>query len=257
VQAASISPCLAIGIWSLVITTTLIAARPAFAWDEAIDSVMYRNPEVPAARKVIVFPEHIKTPWLEALKRPEAHYLCSASLTIALAHRRGMPGLETAVTRLLQALERPDLHPSARLAIVGTLIELDARQAADALFRLAQSGDQSLRQQIEPALARWDYKPARKVWLERVRRPEASNDGVLLAAKALGEVREPKAVPALLDLVFSPSVPTPVRLKAAKALGTIRVSGSEADAKRLIEGASGGPVNAPNAGTNTTASLWF
>jgi HEAT repeat protein len=234
----------------------LLAASPALAWDEAIDSVMYWSPELPTARKVIVFPERVKAPWLEALRRPEADYLCQAALTIALAHRRGMPGLETAVKPLLETLDRPDLHPSVRLAIVGTLIKLDAREAADALFRLAESGNQSLRQEIEPALARWDYKPAREVWLDRLRRSEASNNGVLLAARALGEVREPKAVPALLDLVLSSSVLAPVRLEAAKALGTIRVCGSEADAKRLMtsEGVSG--LNGPDAETKKSRSAF-
>jgi HEAT repeat protein len=212
----------------------MFAARPAHAWDEAIDSVMYRSPDLPKARMAIVFPEQIKAPWLEALRRPEADYLCPAALTLAFAHRRGMKGLEAAVPALLEALDRPNQHPSVRLTIARTLIELDAREAADSLFRQAQSGDRGLRSEIEPALTRWDFAPARDVWLERLGQPDPSGDGLVLAARALGALGEKRAVPGLLDLVLSSRMAAPVRLEAAKALGVLRVSGLETDAKRLI-----------------------
>jgi HEAT repeat protein len=235
---------LEVGSWKWWLSLAiLLVAPPVFAWDEAIDSEMYRNPNLPMARKVIVFPEQMKSPWLEALRRPEADYLCPAALTIALAHRRGMKGLETAVTPLLEALDRADQHPSVRLAIAETLIELDSREAAGSLFRHAESGNQALRREIEPALARWDYKPAREVWVERLGQADASEDGVLLAIRALAELQEQRAIPALRDLVFSYRVSAPVRLGAAHALGLLRDAGLEADAKHLMtDGSRSGMV---------------
>jgi HEAT repeat protein len=228
---------------ALALGAGLIAASPAQGWDEVIDTVMHHNPEVPMPRPVTVYPKGLETIWLEALRRPEAEYQRQAALTIALAHRHRIKGLEIAVAPLLETLERPDQHLSARLAVVRALIELDAREAAPRLFALSQSGNRDLRDLIEPAIARWDYKPMRAVWLERLAGeragspPPLASDGVLLAVQGLGLVREEKAIPALLDLVLPRRVSSPIRLEAARALGEIRTSGSEKDARKLISDA--------------------
>ncbi len=194
-------------------------------------------------RAVTVYPKGLETMWLEALRRPEADYQRQAALIIALAHRHGIKGLEIAVAPLLETLERPDQHLSARLAVVRALIELDAREGAPRLFALSQSGNRDLRDLIEPVLARWDYRPMRAAWLERLggerpgSTPPLASDGFLLAVRGLGMVREEKAIPALLDLVVSRRVSSPIRLEAARALAAIRTSGSEKDARQLISDA--------------------
>src|SRR5947209_454240 len=73
--------------WWLAVSAVLIAAAPAGAWDEVVESVMYRSPELPKPREIKVFPKGLKDLWLEALRRPEADQQCQAALTIALAHR--------------------------------------------------------------------------------------------------------------------------------------------------------------------------
>jgi hypothetical protein len=210
-----------------------ISAR-AEAWDEAIESVMYRSPELPKARKVEIFSEELKTIWLAALKRPEADYQYQAALTIVLARQHGMKGLETTVAPLLESLERVDQQPRVRLAIARALIELNARSAAGALFDQAQLGDGSLRWLVEPTLASWDYKPAREVWLQRLRQLEYSNDDLLLAVNGLGTVGDARAKSRLRALIFSQDAPAPLRLEAARALGNIFTSGLEQDAHTLL-----------------------
>src|SRR5438874_1719365 len=83
----------------------------------------------------------------------------------------------------------------------------------------------------EPALARWDHGPARAAWLERLNQPGLPGHGWLLALRGLGAVREPKAVPRLRELALGPATNPIVRLEAARALGVIRIEGSEGDAE--------------------------
>src|SRR5262249_25787587 len=131
-------------------------------------------------------------------------------------------------------LDQPDQHPTVRLAIARALITMDARKAAGpSLFRQAQSGGSDLRNLIEPALARWDYQPARAVWLKRLSDANASPRSLILAIRGLGAVQEGKAAERLRDLVFSGRASGPIRLEAARALGSLRTDGLEKDAERL------------------------
>jgi HEAT repeat protein len=194
---------------------------------------MYAAPECPAVRVVVVFPENAKALWLKALERPEADLKCQAAGAIALARQRGMKGLETTIAPLLTAFDQPDQHPSVRLAIAQTLITLEAKETAPSLFRQSQSGSSELRDLVEPALARWDYRPAREEWLRRLNEPATSQRGLVLAIQGLGTVREPQAVERLRELVLSDRVLVANRLEAARALGRIRGEGLEKDAEQL------------------------
>jgi HEAT repeat protein len=196
---------------------------------------MYRDPSPPAASAVTVFPERLGPLLREALERPEADVRRQAALDIARAHRLGMKGLEEMVPGLVRALEQPDVPVTLRLAAARALVELDARNTAPNLLRQAQAGDPGLRSLIEPALARWDYRPARAVWLERLDRPDNDRDGLVLAIDALARVREERPAPLLLRLALARETPGPVRLAAARALGEIRSTGLEGDAGRLLQ----------------------
>jgi hypothetical protein len=48
------------------------------------------------------------------------------------------------------------------------LIALDVREAAPGPSQQAQAGSIELREIVEPALARWNYRPARVVWLDHL-----------------------------------------------------------------------------------------
>jgi HEAT repeat protein len=200
---------------------------------------MYRAPELPGPTFVTVFPEGAKELWLKALGRPEAEMRYRAAEAIALAHRRGMKGMETTVAPLLAELDRPDQQPTVRLAAARALVTLEAREAAPSLFKQAQAGDSLLREVVEPALARWDYRPARAVWLERLRDPATPHRALVLAMRALATVQEGQAAERLRELVLSGRTPGPVRLEAARALGALRADGLEGDAERLA--ADGSP----------------
>jgi HEAT repeat protein len=175
-------------------------------FDEIIDSPMYRMPEPPAARVVMVFPEEALGLWLRALERPEADLKCKAADAIVRAHRRGVKKLETTIDPLLAELDR--------------------------------SGGRDLCSLIEPALARWDYRPARAVWLERLRKPATPPQILVLAIQSLAAVKERDAMGRLHEIVLSEHVSGLIRLEAARALGSLRTEGLEKDAGRLAADAS-------------------
>jgi HEAT repeat protein len=223
---------LVFGICFLVVTSA------AAAKEDVIDSLIFHDPELPKPKIMRVFPKNLEAPWLVALGRPEADFQCQAALTITLAHKDGVSGLEVAVEPLLNVLEHTD-HRFARLAAARALVELDARQVARQLFEQAKGGDQRMRDIIEPALARWDYRPAREVWLGRLRRPDTTHADLLLAIGCLEQVREVEATSGLAEIVHSVEASWPTRLKAAHALGVIKTAGSEADARRLLTSGAG------------------
>jgi HEAT repeat protein len=228
----------------LVLLVTLSPCHPvtlspcqAGGAENLIDAPMYRAPDLPGPRVVTVFPEKALPLWRRALERPEVDLRCQAATAVIRARRRGVRGLEPMVAPLRAALEREE-HPAVRLAVVRALISLDARAAAPALFRQAREGGSVMRDLVEPALARWDYRPARAVWLERLAEAAAPPRSLVLAIRSLAEVREGRASDRLRELALSARVSGPIRLEAARALGLLRTEGLATDAARLTAEAS-------------------
>jgi HEAT repeat protein len=199
---------------------------------------MYKSPELPEPKVEWVFPEKAKDLWLKALERLEADLKCKAADAIARAHRQGVKGLEASVHPLMATLQRPDEHPAVRLAVARALVTLDVRDAAQPLFEQAQRGDSELRNMVEPALARWDWEPARAIWLARLTETAPRHRSLILAIRCLAIVKEAKAVEPLRQMVLSDTVQGPVRLEAARALGVLCVNGLERDAEQLVGAAS-------------------
>jgi hypothetical protein len=244
------------GIAAAAFFCTTFASRAA---DDPLDSVMYRDPELPLAKVVKALPSpDLINIWLVALRRPEADYQSRAALTIIMAHREGMKGLEVTIDPLIEILVGPNHHAFARLAAVRALVELDARQAAKQMLEQAPSGDHDLRALIEPALASWKYPPARELWLERLRQPDAASGDLVLAMRGLAALGAPEAASRLTELVDSSQVFWPIRLEAARALGAIRTSGSEAQARRLLASASHESADHTPPGTSAhLAAAWL
>jgi HEAT repeat protein len=194
---------------------------------------MYRAPNLPMP-EVVAAHSGAKELWLKALARPEKEYKCRAAEAIALAHRHGIKDLEFTIAPLREELARANQHPAVSLAVADALIEMDARDAAPHLLQLAESGDSDLRNLIEPALARWDFGPARTLWLARLGERTARPHSLILGIQALALVREEKAAEPLQELVRRNDVSGLVRLEAARALGQLRAEGLEKDAERLV-----------------------
>jgi HEAT repeat protein len=224
----SFTPCL------LLCAPPAWCAAPDPQFDPVIDSPMYQAPDLPPPKVVRHFPEGAKPLWVRALARPEADLKCQAADAIARAARQGVMGLDTMTAPLVEELDRPDQSPSARAAIAEALIALDAREAAPSLLRQAQAGGSDLRERIEPALARWDHRPARAVWLARLADPATPPLDLRLAIRGLGAVKEAEAAQRLRELALAPRASGPVRLEAARALAEVRPGGLEKDAEGML-----------------------
>jgi HEAT repeat protein len=200
---------------------------------ESLDSLMYHHPEFPTPQVVRTWSNKLPGLWLQALDRPEVDLRCRAALTIAKAHEEGMPGLEVTIPALRRELSRTDQHHSVRVSVARALITLDARDAAPELFKWISSADDDYREVSELALARWGYGPAREDWLQRLAQSEPSGRRFILSIQALAILNEERASPRLRELVLSPAISAAVRHEAARALGTLRQAGGEADAGQL------------------------
>jgi HEAT repeat protein len=211
-------------------TLVILVPLPA-AGADVIDSPMYRDPELVLPKVVRTFPAGLADRWLAALDRPEADVQAHAAAAIALAHERGMSGLGPAIGPLTRLLESPS--PAVRAAAARALVALEARDAAPALLKLTTT-DPEVRSTVEPALAKWDYRPARAVWLERLNDPPPFRRAHVLAMSGLAAVKEEKAADPLRAIVLSDRHAGSHRIEAARALGVIRAAGSEADAGKLM-----------------------
>ncbi len=231
---------LAAGLLVCLSPSLSIVVRADF--DEVIDSPMYRLPVLSSVREEVKLPEEAKALWSRALDGQDMELKCWAAQTIIQAHHRGFKGMETTIPSLLAAFDKADQPLAVRLAVARALVELDARKAAASLFRQAQSGDGDLRDTIEPALARWDYRPARQMWLERLGQPTTSHQNLVLAIRGLAAVGEKGATDHLRELVLDKQVLGPIRVEAAQALGKLRTEGLHKDAERLAVDPSPQPL---------------
>jgi HEAT repeat protein len=223
----------------LLVCSALVSA--ANAQDPAIDSAMDNDPVVPVARSTMRPDPELVRLWIEMLDRPEVEFRARAALTVVQANERGMKGLSVAVKPLLRELNRADQHASVRIAAAKALINLDARETAPDLLGAAVGID--MRELIEPALARWDFKPARARWLERLDQPPYGR-GTVLAVQSLAIVKEASAADRVRKILFDRDTSPVVRMEAARALGALRTQGSEADAAQLAaDKGPGGLIN--------------
>lgn len=229
----------------------VLLAAPLAGASEPYDSLMDRDPDLPVPKVVATFPKGLPALWAKALDRPEVDFRCRAAQAIAEARGKGMAGLEAAVPALIRELDKPDQHPTVRLAAARALAALDAKDAAAPSFlRHMSAGDIDLREVVEPALAGWAYAPAGAEWLRRLEAPPYRRSAVL-AAQGLGALKQTTAVPSLMRVAGSPEASPAARLEAAKAVGAIRTTGGEADADRLATDPSAKGV------PNRLAAAWL
>ncbi|MFO0936804.1 MAG: HEAT repeat domain-containing protein [Gemmataceae bacterium] len=199
--------------------------------DDAYDSVMYRDPAITVSKTESTFDPGLLDLWLVALERPDVEMRTRAAMSIARAQTLGMPGLSKAVDPLRKAFDRADQHLNVRLACAKALVALDAKSAADSLLKFAEANSDA-REMIFPALARWDYAPARAVWLAILDRPAPFQREHVLAAESLGTVKDANAVPKLRERLFANEMTAPIRLEFARVLSRLQTSGLEPDAAK-------------------------
>ena len=213
-----------------LLASPVLAAPPV---PDAIDSPMFADPDVRVAEVVKTYPPGLLDLWLAALDRPDADSRCRAATAITLAHQQGMPGLNAAVPAFTRLMNADQVEPVVRAAAVRALVALDARESAADFLRHTRSGDNEVCEAAEPALAKWDHKPARELWLERLGTTRFDRR-LTLAIQALGAVKEEKAAPKLRELALAADVPAAFRLEAARTLVRIRPTDKADDLAPLL-----------------------
>ena len=227
------------------VAVACLSLAPALARaDVVVESIMYRSPEMAVPSVVRQFPPGIMARWLQAFDRPEIEMRREAALAVVKAQSRGMTGLKATVPMLKKEMERTEQHPSVRLAAARALVELDAKETASVLHEWSAKGDPDLAEVIEPALARWRHGPAREEWLARIAPEKPLRRPAIRAIQCLAIAGDEKAIPRLRELTLSPTMTPMVRLEAARALGTLRTTGGEADAATLATNQTPAGMNA-------------
>jgi HEAT repeat protein len=222
--------------WSCVVTAMSVTAN-----SRAVEPVpiMYRDPQLTKAVFQKQFPPGLADLWVRTLERPERELRRLAAASIAQGQRIGLADLQITIEPLMKALSQASDERMLQLAIVDALVALDARQAAELLHKQLQPDDLELAELIEPALARWNYAPMRKVWLTRLAEPIRFRRMHVLAIRGLLAARDTKAVSRTVELAVAVRIPTDVRLEAATAAGQLQDSGLLETAQQLA--ASTGP----------------
>ncbi len=210
-------------------------ASVATAQVEEADWVMYHDPELPTPTLQVIFPPGLAELWTAALDSPQRELRRRAASAISQAHQKGLTGLESAIPQLMETFKQPDQDRLIRLTIAQTLVTLDARQAASLLFEQLTDGDLDLAEMVEPALARWDFAPARAMWLARLDGPIVFRRAHVLAIQSLTAVGEIKSLPKLQELAIDHRTPTNVRLAAAQGLGQLQTTGLQESASKLMQ----------------------
>jgi len=142
-------------------------------------------------------------------KNPGAHSACLRILAIFKDPRAAQP--------LLKDLNDKELHPEA----FESLRLLGDKRLKPALITLTHSKGAELRRQAWISLGRMGYKPALPKLLAYMERSSPEIWGHLSEVEALGELRDARAVPALLKMLKDEDEGTGTRAAACKALGKI------------------------------------
>ncbi len=245
---ASHSSHLKISVWTVAICTVAsgiaMAGAPSrlFADDSQtdktrlrrIDWLMFLDPAFEHPEPVVVISNAPKSLWMQAIARPDAQLQRVAIDTLAIAHARGMKGLDESTTILLELLSDPQLDVEVQRAVVHALIEFDTRDQADLLADFAARHGESIAVLVEPALARWKSPAMVDRWIGRLAAPAASRRSLILAIEGLGALEVAEASVPLADLVSDELVSTRVRMAAARSLGAIHASGLSGIADEVL-----------------------
>jgi HEAT repeat protein len=223
-----------IGFLVSLLASMAIAETPIHA-----DFLMGTDPEIRGLEKVRDFRKDFRGLWQQALRRPEADYQRLAAETISRGHKYGIPGLSDLVPDLENVLTLPESHPAARFASARALIVLDHQQSAQKLFDTGLKYGSDLRQLTEPAIAVWDFQPARTEWIKRLDQKDVYPRDLILAMRCLGKVREAAALKSLTGAAMDVHRQAAIRLEAAAAAGEIVEAGLESNAQQLADESRG------------------
>ncbi|HEY0980985.1 HEAT repeat domain-containing protein [Schlesneria sp.] len=218
---------------AFVVACLAASCLVTFAQSSPLDALRESDPALSYPVAQYAMDPALKQLWLSALDSPEVDMQRMAAETIARSQEVNSSNLVEAVPSLERILEAKASHPAARFAAARALIVLDSRDSSGKLLEASKSYGSDLRLLIEPALAEWDYEPARAVWLGRLSEQASRRRELILAVRGLGVVRERKALNPLLEIINDSRRHPDERFEAATAVGQISATGLETQAEKL------------------------
>lgn len=163
--------------------------------------------------------------WKNALIAPDEDLRREAATALMRLRQQNAPDIEQMNSAMLDGF-RTTTDEIVRLSIATALIEFDAREAAEDLYRFSSSGNIMVANRIEPALGKWKFEPIQRDWLQRIQEPAGVTvTHLVLATRGLATSGNKNAVPGLLRLATDEANVNAVRIAAAISLGTLAESG--------------------------------
>ena len=157
-----------------------------------------------------------------------------AATSITLLHQGGYLDCSSTKEALAKVLLSEGRSRLVLKDVATALVTIDAREAADVLFA-AIGRDPDLVRIIEPALARWNYRPAQDAWRQRLEMADDEASFLVHSAiRGAGLSRDQKSVPLLQEIVLHSPKAT-CRLAAAEALGSVSETGLEKLANQILQ----------------------
>ena len=182
------------------------------------------DPELAIPKEILGFNPTYRSLWMEAIQHPETDLQQEIAAMFERVQRGGYADFAENADVFRKLLDDSN-HPTLKVALASLLISIDDRESADGLFALLKPKQIELSQVVEPALARWDYKPIREVWRSRLGKPGVRRSHLVLAIEGLMKVRDESAVDRLLEIATDQREESALRIVAARAVGQIRSTG--------------------------------
>ena len=242
-------------LWSSSLTLAAMDETSAADRAASIDWPMYDDPYLPEIPLIYVHDDRLKDIWRASLLRPDVETRRRAAYEIGIAVEKGMTGLEPFAPLLIEQLNAPQAHPAMILAAGKTLIQLDAREAVDDIYKHNERGAASgvirggtineahhtggieFVLLTDPALAKWKHAKAMDAWLKRATDPATSPRVRASAITALGTSGHALAADTLTRIALDRNYePQSMRLHAARSAASLRDSGLADVVTPLIAG---------------------
>jgi hypothetical protein len=143
-----------------------------------------------------------------------------AAFSLARVAELGLADIQPA-EESLQSLARTSENSRIRYAAGAALASGNLMGSAPILISLAESGNDTQRLRIEPALIRWKTNAALDLWKARISDPTTTSPSFRLAADGLASINHVESVELLLSITADPAISYAKRAAAASAAAAL------------------------------------
>jgi hypothetical protein len=230
-------------ISAVIVCAFVLFADPSLAQDSdkqaddpiaelRVENLWLLDPDLTLPAEILKFDPAYRPLWMEAIQHPEADLQQEIAAMFDRVQRAGNDDYSDQAD-VFRKLILDDNHHTLNVALASLLCTIDDRDSADRLFEILNPKRIELSQVVEPALARWDYKPIREIWRSRLDDPGVRRSHLVLAIEGLMQVRDEPAADRLLEMAMDRREKSALRIAAARAVGHIHSDGLLSAAQQL------------------------